>query len=624
MKTSFSRSGAAVLFLAVLLQVYPLPAAGPSENSAHSTESPSSADLLSSTDPPSSAEPSFSWNLLWAGSWEENGRLTNRGDLKFHFLLPDLILRGEILDRRDGEWPWEDGTWERLNQKDGNLSFLGGLYHQATGSRVLYGALEEWGLGARLRNPWGRALPFAESRKASMADLRTTPSAKEDEIYLYLGSPYLSLPFLKSDGNPRGLELRGFAAGRLDPLKLAEGAYPLGEGTSLSAGLESRLGGLFSLSLEGFHTAGKIPAAESTAWFLESPLLPEREFKLYGLGLLLGAPYFGLSGDAAWSRTRIDGGDLYANLGIRLGNKGGRGGSFWQLSLAADGAGPGYTGSDGSKPGAAFRIGGKFEGRGKKAGFFRINTSLSGPGFMQDGGGDLSLSFDRSSSSLYYRPPAGTLPLRISRISLNAGRDARESSQIRDSAGLDFSLTGNPRLIVRSIGRALARLGLKTEPSFPEGTLTLNLSGALSGFPKTGAEGNPGWGGKPLPWPVPRSPYLFESLKAGAELSWSRPLNLPLGLVNRLMNGPPAEGSPARPWRGNLQIKAGFDYRVKENGEGGLTESRALSLAAALRGRLGSFTVKLNCPDLPSDPFDSEVSLRDAWELSLSWKREWR
>jgi hypothetical protein len=460
-----------------------------------------------------------------------------------------------------------------------------------------------------------------------MADLQTAPSGKEDELYLYLGSPYLGLPFLGSAKNPKGLELRGFATGKLNPVKLAGktgNSYPPGVESALSAGLEGRLGRIFSLSLEAFHTAGKISAGESSAWFLESPLLPERDFRLSGLGLLLNSPYLSLSGDAAWSRTFIDDGDLYANLGIRVGNKGRGRRSFWQFSLAADGAGPHYTGSDGSNPGAAFRTGGKFEWQGKKAGFFRINTSLSGPGFVRDAGQDLGLSFDRSSSGLYYRPPAGTLPLWISRISLNAGRDAQEDSRIRDSAGLGLSLTGNPRRIARSVGRALARFGLEMEPSFPEGTLTLNLSGDLSGFPKAGAEGNPGWDGKPLPWPIPRSPYLFESLKTGAELSWSQPLDLPLGLINWLINGPPGRDSPARGRRGNLQIKAGFDYSVTENGEGGLTESRDLSLAATLRGRLGRFGITLSCPDYPSKPFDTEVSLRDAWKLSFSWKREWR
>jgi hypothetical protein len=168
----------------------------------------------------------------------------------------------------------------------------------------------------------------------------------------------------------------------------------------------------------------------------------------------------------------------------------------------------------------------------------------------------------------------------------------------------------------------MARFGLETESPFPEGTLTLNLSGALSGSPKAGAEASSG-DGKPLPWPVPRFPYLFESLKAGAELSWSQTLNLSSGLVKRLMNGPPGRDSPGRGRRGNLQIKAGFDYGVTENGEGGLKESRDLSLSAALRGSFGRFTLKMSYPDFPSKPFDSQVSLREDWELSLSWRREW-
>jgi hypothetical protein len=365
---------------------------------------------------------------------------------------------------------------------------------------------------------------------------------------------------------------------------------------------------------------------ESDTWFLDSPPLPEREFRLYGLGLLLNSPYFSLSGDAAWSRTQVEEGDLYGNLGIRVGNKGtGRRGSFWQFSLAADGAGPRYTGSDGSNPGAAFRAGGKFEWQGKKTGFLRLNTNLSGPGLVLNTEKDLGLNFDRSSSSLYYRPPMGTLPLRISRISLSAGRDARESPQIMDSAELGLSFAGSPQAIARSIVQGLARFGLETEDlPLPEGTLSLGLSGLLSASPKAGLQGNLGWGGKALPWPIPRGPYFFESLKAGAELTWSQPLSL--GPLNRLMNGSPRGNSPVRgPSRqGNLQIKAGFDYTAVRDDEEGLKESRDLSLAATLRGRLGRFGVKLKYPDFPSKPFDSEISLREAWELSLSWKREWR
>jgi hypothetical protein len=570
------------------------------------------------------AEAPFSWNFLWAGSWEEEGRLIGRGDLKLHFTGPDLTLRGEVLDRRPGEWAalWPFGG----AGKEEKPRFLGALYHPGTGSRLLYGALEEWGLAARLRSPWSRGLPFAESRKASTADLQSAYSGKEDALYLYLGSPYLGLP--RRDF-PR---MRAFGSLRLVPARLAGEAgssfAPLGKGTSLGAGLEGRFSPGVSLSLEGFGGAGGIPAKNSTAWFLESPLLPDQDFRTLGLGLLFNSPYVSLSADAAWSRISIYGGDfpqnLYANLGFRVGNKGmGRGASFWQLSLTADGAGPGYTGSDGAVPGAGFRVGGRFEWRRPRLGLFRINTGLSGPGFTQNAEGGLDVRFNRSSSAFSYRPPAGTFPLRLSRLSLSASRDAREAGDIKDTAVLGLSLTGSPRNIGRSIAQGLVRLGgpPSFEPVFPPGTLGLGLSGTIAGSPKPGTYPEE----KPLPWPIPGGPYFFESLKTGLELSWSQPLELPAGPVDRLLNGPPGKNiSRGSSGRGNLQLKAGFDYGLVEDGEGGFRDSRDLSLSAVLRGKLGRFGIKLSYPDLPPDPLDSPVSLREAWELSLSWRREWR
>jgi hypothetical protein len=570
---------------------------------------------------PLAAETPFSWNFLWAGSWEEGGRLAGRGDLKFHFPGPNLTLRGEILDRRQGGWdalPPFGGSW-----KEGEPRFLGALYHQGTGSRILYGALEEWGLSARLRSPWSRGLPFAESRKASTADLRSAYSGKEDTLYLYLGSPYLGLP---GGGFPR---LRAFGSMRLDPAKLSAGTSsfaPLGDGTALGAGLEGRFAPGVSLSLEGFAGAGGIPEKNPTAWFLESPPLPDQEFRILGFGLLFNSPYVSLSADAAWPQISIYGGDfpqnLYANLGIRVGTKGaGRRPSSWQLSLAADGAGPYYTGSDGAGAGAGFRLGGKFEVQSRRAGSFRINTGLSGPGFTPDPAG--GLSFDRSSSGFSYRPPAGTLPLRISRLSLSASRDARETEHIKDSAVLGLSLAGSPRDLGRTITQGRFGSLLPLESAFSPGTLGLSLSGTLAGSPKPGTR--PEGEGEALPWPVPGGPYLFESLKTGLELSWSRPLELPDGPLARLINGSPGKNSEkSPPGRGNLQVKAGFDYGLTEDGEGGLTDRRDLSFSATLRGKIGRFALKLGYPDLPPEPFDTPVSLRDAWELSLTWRREWR
>jgi hypothetical protein len=514
--------------------------------------------------------PGVNWGLSWTGSWEDEGNLTNRADLRLSFT--DITLRGEALDRRAGQL---SAPVPGQAKAKANMAFLGGLYHPASGSRLLYGPLEDWGLAARLRSPWSRGLPFAESRKSSTADLRTSPSTKDSEIYAYLGNPALKLP--------PGRQLRGLGAARLNPAKLEDGPQ-------VTAGLEGRLDKI-ALNLVGFFTTRKLPAREASAWFSAAPPLPARSFKLYGLGALLSVPYVSLSTDWAWSETFAYGSDLYANLGLRAGNKGmtNSRGPHWQLSLTADGAGPRYTGSDGANPGAGFRSGGKFEWQQEKWGLFRINTSLSGPGLGEE--------FNRSSSGLYYRPPAATLPLRLSRISVTADRDARDSSHIKDSVGLSLGLAVSPQDIINSITT--------------KGALALSLSGSLTGVPaaKTGAAAHI------PPWPLPHPPHRFESAKAGGQLSWST-------------------GSP----QGNLQLKAGLDYTMTANtpeddGKDAFTEGRDLTLSATLRGKRNQVGIKISCPDFrlpaPETPDASSTTAsgtatpKDTWKLTVSWKLEW-
>jgi hypothetical protein len=551
--------------------------------------------------------------LLWTGSWERGGNLTNRADLKLRLGGPDLTLRAQALDRRPGNFetlfqrfPWE--VEEALSR------LQGGLYHGATGSRILYGPLDEWGLAARLRNPWARGLPFTESRKSSTAELRNSPSTKEPELYLYLGTPFLKVP---GRGDAGGAELRASASIRLNPAGLAEQAaeggaleappgLPLGAGTALGLALEGRLGKDLSLSLEGFYTAASLPARESSGWFSEKPPLPPRNFSLYGLGLLFNTSWFSLSGDLAWSRTTILGRDLYGNLGIRAGNRGSGGasrpGGEWQLSLALDGAGRNYSGGDGQNPGPGFRAGGKFEWRQNRVGLFRIGSALSGPGISRKGEGELDLRFNRSSSSLSYRPPASALPLRLSRISLGAERNAGEAG-LRDSAALDLGLALNPQAIAGALGRKAP-----AETGFPRGILSLGFSASLAGSP--GRDWDPEKGGpEPSPWPLPGGPYRFEALKAGGEIVWSLPLNLGGGVLG------------LGPGRGNLRLRAGLDYSLSApTGEDETArESRSFSLHAALSGGRGRYSLSLSRPDFPW----GAQSPPAPWDLSLSWKREW-
>jgi hypothetical protein len=483
------------------------------------------------------ARPLFGWNLLWAGSWEEGKNLFNRGDFRLKFPGPGLVLRAEVLDRRpmvfDSSPPLKDFG-------EGISNYAGGLYHNGTGSRLLYGVLDEWGLPARVRSPWIRAVPFPENHKPSMAELKTAVSVSgEPETYLYLGSPRLDL-----FGQ---LPIRGFAAAQID--KNSNSGFGGGLEASFGGGREGKTGGKSELRLDGFYTGKTLPARESSSWFSQAPPLPPREFRFYALGLLFTGPALTLSSDWAWSETFAWGRDLYGNLGLRFAHPPAAGGR-WSLSLAADSAGSRYVGRDGSVPGAAFRSGGKFELYGKRSSLFRFNTSLRAPGFGED--------FDRSSSSLSYRFPArggkgGARGFRFSRISLGADRKPDKGNSLDGiNLGLGFSLNLMD-LFGLDPGPGVSRRLLNSPLGF-------SLSGSLNGTAP--ADGSP--------YPLPQNPYQFDSAKTSGEIIWSP---------------------------GIFQFRTKLGYGLK-NGKEGTWET---STGAAVRLKPGRLSAKLSSPDFPDE-----------------------
>ena len=92
-----------------------------------------------------------SMDILWSGSWAYQGNLINRGDLRLRAHKPALTLRFQALDRRPA--PPSQEFAEGLD------AFSGGLYHETTGSRLLWGILDEAGLPARIKNVWNRGAP---------------------------------------------------------------------------------------------------------------------------------------------------------------------------------------------------------------------------------------------------------------------------------------------------------------------------------------------------------------------------------------------------------------------------------------------------------------------------------
>ncbi|MCL2758616.1 MAG: hypothetical protein FWD22_00155 [Treponema sp.] len=439
----------------------------------------------------------FNWSLLWSGSWEEktftfsdepalSGTLNNRGEVKLHFLPAGLVLRGQVLDRRPINVSREsiNGVIPMSDPDKWVTNYTGGLYHKPTGSRLLYGVLDEWGLSARIRNPWIRSPPYAENHKPIIADARTTVSStREDEIYLYLSSPLLQLS--------QSTKLRGFISAQTEVDEFTP---------ALSGGIDLSFAHNTGLLLETFYTGKTLPPTKTSGWFSDSPPLPQREFRLYAAGFLFSNPDFAISSDFAMSETFAVGSDIYANAGL----------SFSPLlpfgyrarplliSLAADGAGGQFVYRDGLNHGEGFRGAAKIEWKDRYSSLLRINTVLRSPGFGED--------FNRSSTGFYWRFPSSAAirnnsTIRLTRISLSADRNAVNPDKVSDGFSGNIGISLN-----------LRQIGIKTP-------LGINFSGSIKGM--TTAENSQSF------FPIPDDRWTRDSTAINCDLIWS-PLNFQL------------------------------------------------------------------------------------------------
>ena len=508
------------------------------------------------------AQALFTWDLMYAGSWEESKTLNNRLDLRFNFTGPALLVRAQALDRHTVNFEL-DPVWG--DPAKGITSCSLGLYHrtdssQTTDSRFLYGVLDEWGLSARIRSPWIRSAPYAENHKPILADLRTTTSAsKKDELYLYLSSPRFSL-------NPFGLDilLRGFASGQFTPANSTD----TGPAPAFAGGAEAVIGKKTNLLIECFFTGFKLPAKEPDTWFSDPPPLPVRDFRLEAVSLMLNIPWLSVTSDWAWSQTFAYGKGVYGNLGLRVNPPFF---SAWSLSLTADGMSERYTGRDGGNPGGGFRTAWKLERKGAHSSFFRVNNSFRGS--------TVGEPFERSSIGLYYRFPssspnvAGTkgFPLRISRIALNADRNASDLKKINDGidGSLGLSLNLPPLLLPKYLLSASAVKVKNLKPKvYP---LNINLTESIDWLGRSDEQ--------PSPFPF-SSPVDFNSAKTACELLWSP---------------------------GILQFRTRWGYTVYA-GKDNLWEA---SIGASARFKHGSFSVKFAWPAFP-----------EKWNCTLAWRAE--
>jgi len=400
----------------------------------------------------------FDWGILWSGSWEEGtsalsdepvlaGALQNRAEIKLYFLPPALTLRAQALDRRKIDFSLEP-PWG--NSESGVTNFTGGFYHKPTGSRLLYGVLDEWGLPARLRNAWIRSPPFAENHKPIIADLKTTASStKEDEIYLYLSSPFINIfP---------GIKFRGFVSAQNEIFSDESFVFA----PAVSAGMDLNFPKKNNLNIEAFYYGKTLAPLKAGKWFSETPPLPEREFTLLAGAFLFTCPDFSVSSDFALSETFAWGTDIYANLGV----------SFSPLlpfgtrerplliSLAADTAGDRFVNRDGVNLKEGFRSAAKIEWRSMYSSLFRLNMTFRAPAFGEE--------FNRASAGIYYRFPSSardTGVFRMTRVSFSAGRNSENLLKIEDSFSAALGININPR-----------KYGIRS-------VFGINLSGSLNGL----------------------------------------------------------------------------------------------------------------------------------------------
>jgi hypothetical protein len=521
--------------------------------------------IFAEDSPVSQPKKVFTWDLLWTGSWEESKNLHDRGDFRLGFIQPGLTFRTQAIDRRTLNFEL-DSPWGEPSKAITGLSL--GLYHKATGSRMLYGVLDEWGLPARIRSPWIRSAPYIENHKPIMADLRTTVSStKKDEAYLYLSSPRLGL--FEETAFP--VTVRGFASGQFIPENAGENFTP-----AFSGGLETLLGKKTGLLLEGFYTQTELAARKGSTWFSNPPPLPDRDFSLGAAAVMLTLPYFIFTSDWAWSQTFAWGDGLYGNAGIRLSpplpwTNAGKPGP-WSLSLAADGMSERYVSRDGSSPGGGLRTAGKVEWKGPKSSLFRLNTSLRASASDEP--------FERSSSGVYYRFPAGkaatTFPLQITRISLSADRNASDLKKIRDGVdgALGLSLNLPPMSLAPVLLPLSARKVKNIKPKiYP---LRINLSTSIDELGSIGDDDS----FVPSPYPFFPANMEFDSAKTTCEFLWSP---------------------------GIFQFRTKWGYTVYERKD----NQWDASISAAVRFKYGRFSAKVSWPVLPEE-----------WNCTLSWRLE--
>lgn len=351
----------------------------------------------------------FFLDPLWTASWEHEKDLINRLDLKLGIPGPGLLFRGQLLNKRSVPFVETD---------DHPLTDLAaGMYHTGTGSRFLYGKMNETGLSARLKNIWTHGVPLQTNHSPSSNDLSTSPSStKEEGFFFYAGSP------------------------RLGPLRLFSSMYFENDLEPLYiAGIDYYFSPKIWMKIEGLYMEHTLDARQPSTWFAEEAWLPERKSRLYGGSVNVNYPFWGISADAAFSETFAFGQGWYANTSFRLGHR------PWRFQLGFDMIDGAFTDRAGKIPDNGMRGGIQFEAWRKAGAFFKMSANIQGPRFGE------TLAKSRLALNYSFPVPKNSF-VRLSRIHVNLDGNSLLQLKPGSAAKTGFGLYIGPVLITSEAG----------------------------------------------------------------------------------------------------------------------------------------------------------------------------
>jgi len=361
---------------------------------------------------PAPGDPSFRIQAEESGTWIQEEGIRNEADIRLSLDRSGLEFRLLAL---------QDGPADPLDAPEAvETGFSVQLRHIPTNSKVLYGALEERGLPARVTNPLRKGLPYFENRTATDAQIDSDASADSSgEWYLRLGTPQAS---------PVAAYGAVFDTEALQP--------------SFTAGAAFGLPGKPSLAFDAYYGPAALPPRDADTWFSDYPPLPERDLQFSAASISARMPKLSLAADWALSSPRFQENGAYGNAAIELGDR------PFRLSIAADRVWGPFSSREGYESADALRSGIRLDYRWARGGRLRWEAERVSKE-------DSSLSLEEGCSLLFPRQREIFFIVPLS-LAVSASRKLLEDA-VSDTAGLEGAFD-----LFRLRFRAALSLGFET------------------------------------------------------------------------------------------------------------------------------------------------------------------